>query len=949
MKVFLSYSSTDAAVARRLALDLRSANLDVWLDQWEVGVGDKFEQSIERGLDEAEFVIVLLTRASVASEWVDREWRHKVQDETQKGRVTVVPVRSEPCEMPDFLAQRSYADISGGSYPLGFRHLLEILRYYSDGAAIKVPESTLVAEDPVLTMLPVVTPITLEVGRDLIPIFEQDGASTARFLDELAPGMRNALQAQFGFPFPGIRVRGNDTDMPPRLVLVMIDEIPEIWFEVGLDDVLVNETVEGLAALGIRGEPQDDPAGGGPFTRIAGVDRIAARAAGLTTWDAGEYIFFVLQQVIRGMASLFLDIDVTRRLVDTVEPTEPKLIAETVPKSVSWYELTEIFMRLVDEEVSIGDVRRILRALSQSDSDVRDTVLLAERVRHALSGQITAQFMQGRAALSVILLDPEIEALFSSAIQRTTTGAYLALEPQITQDVLIAIRERLRLLGPGAGDAPILTEVEIRHYIRKLVELRVPVAPRPVAPGPRAGHTDPGGCPHPSRPHPAPCNAYPLRSTSMSIQESTRRTRVLLSFSSAYDHLARRLTHDLQSANIDVRYDKWEGGGGAPAVHAIADGLDGVAFVLPLLTPSDAARTWIGDEWRRAIYNEALARGIDVLPVRGEGDQTVVPNFLRDRSFADLYRRDYALELRRLVEAIRNRSGDPTIVLPDRGPEAESDRSPIPLPANPFVLEVEEEVAPLFVGDDGTSTFDEMLLMMRDGLFYELGVPFPGPVLRTGSDVPPSSVRVVINDVPETLVEVRPDWVMVNDRVTAMAERGFVAQPAVNPATDAPTAWIPAHSADAAKGYGLTTWDAHEFMILSLSALLRRKAAAFVGIDEARTMLERIRPVFPHLVAETVPRTVPFLLFTDVLRRLVAEQVSIGNLRRILMALADLGTRGARSTLFNRVRARRFKAPDHAPSQPGPQRTHRLAPPSQDRNLNPPIHPAHGDRLLRRP
>ena len=104
-----------------------------------------------------------------------------------------------------------------------------------------------------------------------------------------------------------------------------------------------------------------------------------------------------------------------------------------------------------------------------------------------------------------------------------------------------------------------------------------------------------------------------------------------------------------------------------------------MAFVLPLLTPSDAARTWIGDEWRRAIYNEALARGIDVLPVRGEGDQTVVPNFLRDRSFADLYRRDYALELRRLVpKAIRNRSGNPAVVLPDRGPEAEADGSANP-------------------------------------------------------------------------------------------------------------------------------------------------------------------------------------------------------------------------------------------------------------------------------
>ena len=329
----------------------------------------------------------------------------------------------------------------------------------------------------------------------------------------------------------------------------MIDKIPEISFEVGLDDVLVNETVEGLAALGIRGEPQDDPAGGGPFTRIAGVDRIAARAAGLTTWDAGEYIFFVLQQVIRGMASLFLDIDVTRRLVDTVEPTEPKLIAETVPKSVSWYELTEIFMRLVDKEVSIGDVRRILRALSQSDSDVRDTVLLAERVKtraeradhcavHAGPGRTVGHPAGSRDRSSLQQRNPAHD---DGRLPGAGAG-------KITQDVLIAIRERLRLLGPGAGDAPILTEVEIRHYIRKLAELKFPSLHVLSRQDLRPGHTDPGGCPHPSRPHPAPCNAYPLRSTSMSIQESTRRTRVLLSFSSAYDHLARRLTHDLARA-----------------------------------------------------------------------------------------------------------------------------------------------------------------------------------------------------------------------------------------------------------------------------------------------------------------------------------------------------------------------------------------------------------------
>src|SRR5690348_10922358 len=83
MKVFLSHSSFDKDLARRLARDLRATNIDVWLDQWEIGVGEEFAHKIEQGLEEVAFVIVLLTHASVDSEWVDREWRLKVQQEAQ--------------------------------------------------------------------------------------------------------------------------------------------------------------------------------------------------------------------------------------------------------------------------------------------------------------------------------------------------------------------------------------------------------------------------------------------------------------------------------------------------------------------------------------------------------------------------------------------------------------------------------------------------------------------------------------------------------------------------------------------------------------------------------------------------------------------------------------------------------------------------------------------------
>jgi type III secretory pathway component EscV len=476
MKVFLSHSSIDKDLARRLARDLQSANVHVWLDQWEIGVGEEFVQRIEQGLDEVDFVIVLLTRASVSSEWVDREWRQKVQQEAETKRIAVVPVRGEPCEIPDFLAQRSYADISGGSYPLGVRYLLTILRHYSNELSIKVPEDTFERGGTLRTKIPVVTPIALEVGRDLIPIVEPNADGVSRFLDELVPALRNALRGEFGFSFPGIRVLGNDTDMPARCALILIDEVPELMLQVGPDDVLVNETVEALARLKIKGEPADDPGTGQSCSWIAAAYRDIAKGEGLATWDTGEYLCLALQGVIRRLTPLFLDIDTTRNLVASVEHSASDLVATTVPKTVSWFELTEVLRRLIDEGIGIGDMERILQALPHCERDRADTSRLAERVRHALKAQITAKFAGNQGSLRVFVLDPEIEILFSGAIQRTAVGPYLVMDPKLTRDILAAIRDRVISFGPRAAGVPILVAAaEVRPFIRKLVSLEFPM------------------------------------------------------------------------------------------------------------------------------------------------------------------------------------------------------------------------------------------------------------------------------------------------------------------------------------------------------------------------------------------------------------------------------------------------------------------------------------------
>jgi len=73
--------------------------------------------------------------------------------------------------------------------------------------------------------------------------------------------------------------------------------------------------------------------------------------------------------------------------------------------------------------------------------------------------------------LVVYLLDPEIYDTISGAIQRTTTGNYLALDPDTTQDVLNTFRHEFGNLPPTAQRPVIVTDMEIRRYVRRLVEM----------------------------------------------------------------------------------------------------------------------------------------------------------------------------------------------------------------------------------------------------------------------------------------------------------------------------------------------------------------------------------------------------------------------------------------------------------------------------------------------
>lgn len=110
MPVFISYSHADSDFAERLALQLVKARASVWIDKWELNVGDSLIDRIQDAVAGASALLVVLSKASVASPWVKKELNAGLVRELEEKRVVVLPVLLEDCDIPVFLREKLYAD-----------------------------------------------------------------------------------------------------------------------------------------------------------------------------------------------------------------------------------------------------------------------------------------------------------------------------------------------------------------------------------------------------------------------------------------------------------------------------------------------------------------------------------------------------------------------------------------------------------------------------------------------------------------------------------------------------------------------------------------------------------------------------------------------------------------------------------------------------------------------
>ena len=305
-------------------------------------------------------------------------------------------------------------------------------------------------------------PIILDISQDMGASLEYD------VLNEELMTLRRALYFDLGVPFPGINIRPNP-HMSALSYMLNLNEIPMSRGKLEKDMLLARDTAENLRLLGVecfigdRFLPEIDPIWV-PRERGPILEK-----AGITCMSHARILAYHLSLVLARHASSFLGMQETKYLLDRMEERAPDLVREAT-RLLPVQRIAEIFQRLVQEQISVRDLRSILEALIEWSPKEKDTVMLTEYVRSALKRQISYMYSKGQNMLPALLMDPMVEETIRKAIRQTSAGAFLALDPDTTQRFLKAVDAAAGKYRSSTQRPVLMASMDIRRYVRRLIE-----------------------------------------------------------------------------------------------------------------------------------------------------------------------------------------------------------------------------------------------------------------------------------------------------------------------------------------------------------------------------------------------------------------------------------------------------------------------------------------------
>jgi flagellar biosynthesis protein FlhA len=314
--------------------------------------------------------------------------------------------------------------------------------------------------------------LTLEIGFQLIPLVDEKQGG--QLLNRVR-SLRRHLSSEMGFLVPPVHISDN-LRLRPREYLFSLRGM-----EIGRWET------EGPQLLAVSGDPRRrplpgkearEPAFGVPAIWVAPALEEAAIAAGYSVVDAVTVITTHLGELIRQHAFELLGRAETKRLMDALNESHPKLVEELVPKLLTLGEVGRVLEQLLRERVSIRDLGSILEALIEIAPMNKSVVALVEGSRQAIGRRLIRPLLDGDGQLPVLLLDPALEEEILATLAPENGQRLLGASDVPAVPLVRRLTDSLRqLIGTASAAAlpVLLAPGGARYHLKRWLE---PVLPR---------------------------------------------------------------------------------------------------------------------------------------------------------------------------------------------------------------------------------------------------------------------------------------------------------------------------------------------------------------------------------------------------------------------------------------------------------------------------------------
>ncbi len=307
-----------------------------------------------------------------------------------------------------------------------------------------------------------IEPIEMEFGYSLIPLVDEH--SGGKLISRIVIFRRQYAQ-DMGFVIPSIRLHdGASLGTNQYVIKIRGEQVTSgeilVDYYLALEPASPGGEIDGIETV--------EPAYGIPSRWILPENKEMAEIYGYTVISPLTVMLTHLSETIKSHAHELLNRSETMQLVENLKKTEPELVNDAIPNVVTYANLEKILRSLLREGIPIKDLSTILETIVDAGSTTRDMDMITEQVRGALSRTITRKFCQN-GQLRVVTLDADVETKILAALTKNDHGVYLALSPDIMQQIIAQLGELRKKFNELSQTPILLTSQVIRVYVSRMV------------------------------------------------------------------------------------------------------------------------------------------------------------------------------------------------------------------------------------------------------------------------------------------------------------------------------------------------------------------------------------------------------------------------------------------------------------------------------------------------